>query len=133
MSERTGIRSSHYLIDDRGQTYAFSVETVARLIAWGKAMEVQRRVARVVTANGYRVSTVFLGTDHGYDNGEPILFETMIFGGKFSGIDEYQERCSTLAEAAEQHLRAVNIALAEPEDGGERDDASQGPSSKVDD
>ncbi|QQX80814.1 hypothetical protein JK628_02780 [Shewanella sp. KX20019] len=29
-----------------------------------------------------RVSTVFLGLDHNwYDNGKPIIFETMVFGG----------------------------------------------------
>ena len=117
----TGIRSSHYLIDEDGITYAYSVETVARLTAWARAVEVQHRVGKDFV-NGYRVSTVFLGTDHGY-GGEPLLFETMIFGGKFDGLDEYQERCATLAEARAQHQRAIDLAKLEPH-GGESDDTN---------
>jgi hypothetical protein len=53
------------------------------------------------------VSTVFLGLDHNYeDNGEPILFETMIFGGKH---DQYQTRCSTWDEAIIQHEEACKL------------------------
>ena len=52
------------------------------------------------------VSTVFLGFDHGFldDNGPPILFETMIFGGKH---DQYQERYTTWDDAVAGHERAV--------------------------
>lgn len=54
------------------------------------------------------VSTVFLYFDHNYfENGPPILWETMIFGGKH---DEYQERYSSKAEALEGHERAVELA-----------------------
>lgn len=52
------------------------------------------------------VSTVFLGLDHRFGEGEPILFETMIFGGKH---DEYQERYCTWNEAAEGHKRAIEL------------------------
>ena len=34
------------------------------------------------TVNEARVSTVFLGIDHQFGEGKPLLFETMIFGGK---------------------------------------------------
>lgn len=51
-----------------------------------------------------RVSTVFLGLDHRFGGeGPPILFETMIFGGK---LDQYQERCCTYAQAIEMHAIA---------------------------
>lgn len=41
--------------------------------------EGQRRVAETFT-EFYRISTVFLGLDHGFsDKGPPILFETMVF------------------------------------------------------
>lgn len=53
-----------------------------------------------------KISTVFLVINHGYA-GIPILFETMIFGGKHN---EYQERYSTLAEARKGHLRAIDKA-----------------------
>lgn len=49
------------------------------------------------------VSTVFLGMNHNFVSGSPLLFETMIFGGEH---DQYQERCSTWEEAEAMHLRA---------------------------
>lgn len=52
------------------------------------------------------VSTVFLGLDHNHHGGEPILFETMIFGGKH---DQYQTRCSTWDEAVIQHEEACKL------------------------
>jgi len=57
--------------------------------------------------NGYEVSTVFLGLDHGHGfTGRPLLFETMIFG-KGDG-DGYQTRCSTWNEAIEMHKEAIS-------------------------
>jgi hypothetical protein len=32
-----------------------------------------------------RVSTVFLGLNHTFNGGRPVLFETMIFGGPLDG------------------------------------------------
>lgn len=53
------------------------------------------------------VSTVFLGLDHAWDGGLPLLFETMIFGGEH---DQYQDRCSTWEEAEEMHREACALA-----------------------
>jgi hypothetical protein len=39
-----------------------------------------------------KISTVFLGLDHSYFAGPPILFETMVFGGEY---DEHQQRYTT--------------------------------------
>lgn len=63
------------------------------------------------TKNGVRVSTVFLGLDHNFNprlTGEvkPILFETMIFGGKYN---QYQERYSTWEEAEIGHKKALEM------------------------
>jgi hypothetical protein len=56
-------------------------------------VEVGRMVAEV--------STVFLMLDHNWSGrGDPILFETMIFGGP---LDGQQARYSTWAEASEGH------------------------------
>jgi hypothetical protein len=53
------------------------------------------------------VSTVFLGLNHNFRGADPpILFETMVFGGKH---DNYQERCSTWEEAEAMHQRAVEM------------------------
>lgn len=53
------------------------------------------------------VSTVFLGIDHNFGDGAPLLFETMIFGGKHN---EYQRRYATWTEAEAGHKHAVSIA-----------------------
>lgn len=55
--------------------------------------------------NNVMVSTVFLGIDHNFlSKGDPILFETMIFGGG----NEFQERYSTWDEAEEGHNRVLH-------------------------
>ncbi len=51
-----------------------------------------------------RISTVFLGLDHRFGEGEPQLFETMIFGGEF---DQEQWRYSTWEEAEKGHQKAI--------------------------
>ena len=51
------------------------------------------------------ISTVFIGLDHQFgDEGPPLLFETMVFGGKH---DEDLERYFTWQEAEEGHKRFV--------------------------
>lgn len=50
------------------------------------------------------VSTVFLGLDHSWGDGEPQIFETMVFGG---ALDQEQERYSTWAEAEAGHAAMV--------------------------
>jgi len=47
-----------------------------------------------------RISTVFVGLDHNWGDGPPLLFETMVFGGKEDG---HCERCSTWKQAEAQH------------------------------
>ena len=51
-----------------------------------------------------RISTVFLAIDHGLWLPEPVLFETMIFGGELDGL---QWRYSTWDEAIAGHHTAV--------------------------
>lgn len=71
-------------------------------------MEKDRRLVGREERNGITVSTVFLGLDHSYGDGSPLLFETMIFGGEH---DEWQDRCSTWAEAEAMHKRACALAF----------------------
>lgn len=61
-----------------------------------------RRVGGTETMFGYQVSTVWLGIDHNYDGGLPLIFETMVFNSE--GQDMEMERYSTLEEAAAGHL-----------------------------
>src|SRR5207245_9451486 len=54
-----------------------------------------------------RVSTVFLGLNHNFRGGEPLLFETMIFGGP---LDGETWRYASTAEAMRGHQEAVTQA-----------------------
>ncbi len=81
---------------------------VEDIFEWGSWFETANRiVAQAVLKNGVKVSTVFMGLDRSFNDGEPILFETMIFGGKH---DQYQERYSTWEEAEEGHKQALSKA-----------------------
>ena len=51
------------------------------------------------------ISTVFLGLDHSFGGKKPLLFETMIFGGK---LDQEQERYTTWEQAEKGHKGMVN-------------------------
>lgn len=60
---------------------------------------------------GILVSTIFLFMDHPFNyDSAPILFETMIFGGKH---DQYQERYKTYEEAETGHVNAVNLVMSD--------------------
>lgn len=73
---------------------------------WARWFETgERRVAADVIGE-VRVSTVFLGLDHRFGDGPPLVFETMIFGGPHDG---WQERCSTYDEAEAMHAEAVKL------------------------
>jgi hypothetical protein len=54
---------------------------------------------------GISVSTVFLALDHGYPpGGPPVLWETMVFGGKWDGL---QWRHTSKEAALKGHKKAV--------------------------
>lgn len=64
------------------------------------------RVAETVIG-GTSISTEFLGLNHRFiGSGPPLLFETMIFGGR---LDNFQDRCSTWDEAEAMHAEAVAL------------------------
>jgi hypothetical protein len=75
---------------------------------WARRMETleYKRVA-MDTVGTKRISTVWLGLNHNYfDNGLPLIFETMVFEGE-SWEDEECVRYSTEAEAIEGHRQMV--------------------------
>ena len=85
-----------------------SPKPVDDILEWAEWFETaNRRVARTKMWLGVEVSTVFLGLDHSFDRGAPILFETMIFGGK---QDEYQDRYHTWEEAEIGHRQACILS-----------------------
>ena len=80
---------------------------------WAKWFETANRHVAKNQIGAVRVSTVFLGLDHSFDEGPPLLFETMIFGGTH---DEEQWRYATWDEAVAGHRKAV--ALVKEHGGG---------------
>ena len=80
------------------------------VLEWARWFETANRIVRrdTLTPHGM-VSTVFLGADHAFGGGAPILFETMIFG---TTLDGYCERCSTWEQAETMHAAALASARA---------------------
>lgn len=73
-----------------------------------------RAIERTNITDEIEVSTIFLGIDHNFfDEGEPILFETLVFGGP---LDGEMERYETEADARighEEMCDRVRDALGE--------------------
>ena len=77
----------------------------ADVFEWGQQFEKMDRHVAEDMINGFRVSTVWLGLDHNYFGGPPLVLETMVFDE--SGQDVYMNRYTTWAEAEEGHKEAV--------------------------
>lgn len=57
-----------------------------------------RRVAATELPGDVLVSTIFLGLDHGWGEGPPVLWETLVFGGDLDGtMDRYTSKEAALA------------------------------------
>ena len=54
---------------------------------------------------GISISTIWLGLDHGFAQGRPLFFETMVFSS--GNEDLYQKRWSDLTEAKTGHQLTV--------------------------
>ncbi len=91
----------HYILD--GHTPVPASDALA-WAAWFETSYPARRVAEDVV-NGVRVSTVFLGLNHQWGKGPPLLFETMTFGDGDKA--DRQWRHSTWEEAETGHAVVV--------------------------
>ena len=89
-----------YVLRDREPVKVDSVEQ------WAREFEKSDWKVAETKLPGVQVSTVFLGFGHAFAGGPPLLFETMIFGGKH---DEYQARYSTWEEAEKGHEIALKL------------------------
>lgn len=94
--------SDKYLLNDD-----HTVTATDDLMEWARSFEKSDRHVAVDKIGEARVSTVFLGLDHSFGSGAPLLFETMIFGGPH---DQEQWRYPTWDEAVAGHRRAVALA-----------------------
>jgi hypothetical protein len=101
--DEAAVRTLQYILDETGEPVP-----CPDLFKWAAFLgDIARRtVAKTVLADGTRVSTIFLGTDHQFGDGPPLLFETMIFHGDPGTGDECW-RYPTRAEALEGHAAAV--------------------------
>lgn len=80
------------------------------LITWARWLETAREnriVKQQTLKNGRFVSTIFLGTDHNFGAGKPLLFETMVFALKGDGEELDMDRYSTWEEAEKGHKLMV--------------------------
>lgn len=95
-----------YILNEQGE----AVEE-KDLMKWGQWLEdhvYDRRLAYQMTPGGAIVSTVFLGLDHNWGDGDPVLWETMIFGGRYNN---YQRRYQSKDQALLGHYEAYQKAL----------------------
>jgi hypothetical protein len=96
--------SGYYVLDGHTPRPAADVLEMAR----GLGPVEERRVAET-HVGPVLVSTVFLGIDHAFGRGRPLLFETMIFGSHHPDLDGYQERYSDWDSAERGHQAAVAL------------------------
>jgi len=82
------------------------------LLAWASWYETADRiVGRTATRNG-KVSTVFLGLNHQWGEGPPLIYQTMVSGGS---LDQAQERYSSREDALIGHIAWVHRVLSSRE------------------
>lgn len=75
------------------------------LMTWARWFEANDRHVKLTEQGDVRISTVFLGLDHGWGHGErPVVFETMVFQGTHGGE---MDRYCTWDEAEAGHARFV--------------------------
>jgi hypothetical protein len=68
-----------------------------------------KRVAETTLPDGKWISTVWLGIDHNYGSGPPLIFETMVFESKDNLGELALDRYSTLEEAEDGHEKMVKL------------------------
>jgi len=87
---------------------------------WAAAFEDlgAKRVAETILPDGKWVSTVWLGLNHQFGEGPPLIFETMVFSARGAGDELDFYRYSTEAEAVAGHEAMVRkwVALRSEEE-----------------
>jgi len=82
---------SYYKLDEAGEPVP--CENILEWAAWFAQNHESRVVVKTELPSGTTVSTVFLGIDHGFRGGDPVLWETMMFGGNYDlACDRYRSR-----------------------------------------
>lgn len=77
-------------------------------LAWAKWFETAERIVAQERVGDVEVSTVFLGLNHNYGEGPPLLWQTMTFAKDgASGLDGLQERYASKEAALAGHKAMV--------------------------
>ncbi len=98
--------SLYYILDEAGNPKKCDIE---QFIEWSQDFAIDRRRIDYTEVGDVNISTVFLGLDHRFSSvGDPILFETMIFGGEH---DSFQMRYTTKAAAIAGHKEALKMVV----------------------
>jgi len=98
----------HYILE-KDNTTTKKANSIEEWADWFEHAD--NRLIKQTQVRAARVSSVFLGIDHSFDTSEgaePILFETMIFGGAY---DQFQWRYTTAEEALEDHDKIVKMVM----------------------
>ena len=85
--------SELYILDEKGRP-----KPEPDAAKWGQWFETANRSVARDKIGDVVISTVFLGLNHAFVGGPPILWETMVFGGP---MDQEDDRCSGSREQAE--------------------------------
>jgi hypothetical protein len=97
----------HWILDENHNAVEVGLGDWAQ---WVESMGANR-VVRQEHMQSFFVSTMFLGLDHRFGPGSPILFETMVFAKTPTGVVDYSglymDRYETYAQALEGHERAI--------------------------
>lgn len=94
-----------YILNEAGEPVK------STLLEWARQFELPAiRTVKKEKIGESEVSTIFLGIDHNWESGPPVLWETMVFDGP---LDQEQDRCSGgRADALAMHERMVKKVKA---------------------
>lgn len=102
------MRKLGYYVEENGvPVYVGEVKELAKR-GWPRSkFDLKTKVRRPWCLRSVTVSTVFLIIDHNYsDVGPPLLYETMVFGGKFHNECA---RTSTQTQARNKHYEVCRL------------------------
>jgi hypothetical protein len=89
------VTSLYYKLDEAGEP--IPCEDILEWAVWFAQSHEARIVVKTELPSGATVSTVFLGINHDYRGEEPVLWETMMFGGDYDlACDRYRSRQEAL-------------------------------------
>lgn len=104
------MRHGRYMLDEEGNP-----KPEPDLLKWAMWYEYSHqskgkdnRILQQDHIGGIFISTIFLGLDHSFGVGPPILWETMIFRGKDV---QWMRRYRTRAQAVRGHKKAVKMVV----------------------